>query len=159
MTTIDYSTVVGKLRMRVGDISDLPYLPDSVYTAVYAEEDSNLARAAQSCAKMILVQLSFNTHRRMSVQLEVWGAESYRNYRDFLLLTVTNPAFMSIAPIPYSGSGTDAHPLIQFASDWNKNFPQGTQSQQLAFDASISPNDGSLYGPIGGNSTGLQILP
>lgn len=154
MTTIDYSTPVGKLRMRLGDISDLPFLPDSVYSAVYAEKDSNLQQATVACGNMILGQLAFKTHRRLSVQLEIWGAEMYANYSDFLLRTVTNPNFMDISPIPYNGATEEMHPLKQFQDDWNKCFYRGTQSQQLAVDAAISPNDGSLYGPLGVGSGG-----
>ena len=53
---------------------------------------------------------------------------------------------MDISPIPYSSTGTDVSPIVQFQSDWNKNYYNGTQSQQLANDALNSPNDGSVYG-------------
>lgn len=143
--------------MRLGDVSDLPFLPDSLYDAVYAEQDSNLNRAVVACGQMILAQLAFKTHRRMSVQAEVWGKEAFDSYKTFLLMTIKDPSFMNIAPLPYSGSGTDLHPLVQFQQDWNQNYYRGTQSQQLAVDASISPNDGSLYGPLGSAGAGWDI--
>lgn len=154
---IDYATPVGKLRCRLGDITDLPFLPDSIYQAVYDENDSNLNRAVIVCGQMILAQLSFKTHRKLA-QLEVWGESGFKQFKEFLMLTVKDPAFMNISPIPYSASGTALHPLLQFASDWNKGFPI-TNSQQLAHDASISPNDGSLYGVLGnGDSSGWVIV-
>ena len=157
MAVIDPTTNIGKLRLRVADYSDLPYLPDTVYQSTLDDNDGNLTRSATVVATYILGMLSLKTHRKLQ-QLEVWGSEAYKNYRDFLLLTVTNPAFMNISPIPYSASGTALHPLLQFASDWNKGFPT-TQSQQLAHDASISINDGSLYGVLGnGDSSGWVIV-
>lgn len=154
--TIDPSTNLGKLRLRVGDWSDLPYLPDSVYTQTLIDNDDNLNTSTLIIAKYILGMLAYKTHRKMGLQLEIWGQEAFQNYKEFLLLTVTNPAFMSIAPIPYATTD-EYNAILQFASDWNKNFALGTQSQQMATDAAISPNDGSLYGPTGGNSDGWQL--
>lgn len=148
---IDPSTNIGKLRLRCGDISDLPYLPDSVYTQAMVDQDNNLPRAAKVCATYILGLLAFKTHRRLSVQLEVYGAEAFANYKEFLLLTITNPAFMEISPIPFAAGSGKVHPLIQFQSDWNKNYDI-TQSQELAFMAELSPNDGSTFGVLGNGS-------
>lgn len=145
MTTIDPSTDIGKLRLRVADYSDLVFLPDAVYSQTLEDNDNNLTKCATIIATYILGILSLKTHRKLA-QLEVWGGEAFKNYKDFLLLTVTNPAFMSIAPIPYSSSSTDLSAIQQFQNDWNKNYANGTQSQQLASDALNSPNDGSLYG-------------
>lgn len=138
--------------MRLGDISDIPYLPSSVYVTVYADNGNNLQKSVITCGMMILAQLSYKTHRKISLQLEVFGKEAFDSYRTFLLMSVKDPAFMDISPMPYSASGSALNPLIQFASDWNRNYYTGTQSQRLAVDAAISPNDGSLYGNL--NLTG-----
>lgn len=153
---LDPTTNIGKLRLRVADYSDLPYLPDTVYTAVLVENGDNLPRSAVQLAHYILGIMSHKTHRKMGLQLEVWGAEAYSNYRDFLMLTISNPAFMNISPLPYVSSA-EFSPMIQFQSDWNRAYSEGTQSQALASDAAISPNDGALYGPTGGSSDGWQI--
>lgn len=154
---IDYSTPTGKIRMRLGDISSLPFLPDSIYASVYEESGNNLQKAVVTCGSMILAQLSYKTHKKMA-QLEVYGSEAFKQMKEFLILTVKDPSFMDISPIPYSASGTTVHPLQQFQADWNKNYYKGTQSQELAFDASISPNDGSTYGPLGSGSTGWNVF-
>lgn len=145
---IDPSTDIGKLRLRVGDISDLPYLPDSVYQSTLDENSGNLPSSAKTIAVYILGILAFQVHRRMGLQLEVYGAEAFRSYKEFLILTTSNPNFMSYNPVPYSASGDEVHPLIQFQKDWNKNFYNGTDSQQLALGADYSPNDGSRYGSV-----------
>lgn len=150
---LDPTTNIGKLRLRVADYSDLPYFPDAVYQSVLDDNDDNLPRSAITMATYILGMLSGKVHRKLGLQLEVWGAEAFANYKQFLLLTVKDPAFMTMAPIPYGASGTTVDPLLQFMNDWNKNYTQGTESQQLAVSGAISPNDGSLYGPLGSLST------
>jgi hypothetical protein len=148
---IDYSSNVGRLRLRVADVSDLPFLPDAVYTQVLTDNDGNLPRAAKDIACMILGLLSLKGHRKLS-QLEVWNNQ-FDKYKEFLILTTKDPAFMQISPVPYgSGSEEQVHPLIQFQQDWNKQYSI-TQSQQMAFDADNSINDGSRLGALG--STGL----
>lgn len=132
--TLDPTSDIGKLRLRVADYSDLPYLPDAVYQATLNDNAGNLPTTARVLATYILGMLAHKTHRRMN-QLEVWGAEAFENYRKFLLLTVKDPAFMSISPIPYGASTTTLHPLLQFSKDWNLNYVAGTQSDQLNLDA------------------------
>jgi hypothetical protein len=146
--SLDPTTPIGKLRLRIADWSDSPFLPDSVYQSVLDDNSGNLYSSAKTLATFILGILSQRTHRKLST-LEVWGAEAFANYKSFLLLTVTNPAFMDLSPLPYSASGCGLSPILQFKHDWDRNFTKGTQSQQLAFDALYSPNDGSLYGIFG----------
>lgn len=141
---IDYTTNIGRLRLRIADVSDLPFLPDAVYTQVLADNSNNLPRSAITLATYILGMLAFKSHRKMA-QLEVWGKESFDSYKEFLLLTTNNPAFMDISPVPPNIFGTDLHPLMQFTKDWNQNFSSGTQSQQLHWDALGSPNNSDTW--------------
>ena len=150
MTTIDPTTNLGKLRLRVADFSDIPYLPDSVYNQTLVDTNNNLAESAKICAMYILGTLAFKTHRKMGLQLEIFSGEAFEHYKEFLLLTVSNPAFMSYAPLAQS-STTDSNILADFVSDWNRGYYAGTQSQSMALDADIGPNDGSRYGPLGYN--------
>lgn len=153
---IDYDTPSGKLRMRLGDTSDFPYLSDSIYDAVYAECDDNINKATINCGKMILAQMSYKTRRSAGLQLEVFGNQAFEQMKQFLLLTIKDPAFMDISPIPYS-SEAEFSAIQQFQSDWNKCYSNGTQSQTMATDALNSPNDGSLYGPTGGDADGWDL--
>ena len=137
MAMIDYSTDVGKVRTRVGDWSDLPYLPDSVYSDVITENNGNLQRASVQCAQYILAQLSFGGHRKLA-NLEVWGGESFQQFRQFLVMLIKEPALNAYAPIPYNGDNTDNNPLIQFTIDWNANYASGTQSELLHLQASYN---------------------
>jgi hypothetical protein len=117
---VDYSTNVGKVRMRIGDVSDLPFLQDEVIDSVLSENSQNLQASAQTCAQYILAQLSFKSHKKM-VQLEIWGGDAFAQYRQFLLDTISNPALMSFTALPVvvTGDNTAIDPLKQFTEDWN----------------------------------------
>jgi hypothetical protein len=147
MTVIDPSSDLGKLRLRCGDWQDLPWMPDSVYLQTLADNDNNLVASAKVCAMYILGMLSFRSHVKMA-QLESWDSESYANYKDFLLTTVSNPAFMSYSPLSYS-SAADYSPILSFQKAWNSNFTEGTEAQQLAFTGDLSPNQGGRLGVFG----------
>lgn len=146
MAVIDYSTPEGKLRMRLGDTSDIPFLPSSVYSSVYEEQGENLPASAKALGSMILAQLAFKTHRKMGLQLEIWGKEAFDSYSKFLIMTVTNPAFMDISPLPYSAASDCPSPILLFQESWNRNFTKGTEGQQLNLNALYSPNEGGEYG-------------
>lgn len=152
--TLDPSSPIGMIRLRIADWSDIPILSDAIIQSALTQNDNNVPRAAKLCAQYVLGSLTNKVHRKMSLQLEVFGSEWYQNYRDFLVLTVTNPAFMDVSPLPSSTTLSESvNPLVQFSKDWNNNFFRGTNSQELALDADIGPNDGSRYGPLGSNTT------
>lgn len=150
---LDPNSQIGMIRLRIADWSDTPMLPDNVIQSVIDQNQGNIPRSAKTCAQYILGALTSKVHRRMSLQLEVFGSEWYKNYKDFLLTTITNPAFMEINPMPWGASGSMLDELLQFQEDWNKQYYRGTQSQKMALDADIGPNDGSRYGPLGTTST------
>lgn len=145
---LDPTSDIGKIRLRIADWSDLPLLSDAVISAAIAEANGNLPKAAKTCALYVLGMLAHKTHRKLN-QLEVWGSEAYANYERFLLLTVSNPNFLDISPIPYSAT-SESNPLLDFQKTWNQNFYCGTETQQSNMSAAYSPNDGSKFGPFGG---------
>lgn len=134
---IDPTTDVGKLRLRIADYSEFPMLPDSVYDSVLADNDGNLTKSTITLANYILGILSLRTHRKLQA-LEVWGAESFANYRQFLLDTIANPNTISgVYPIPYSPDPQgQINPLIQFVNDWNDSYSKPTNSETLSMTAS-----------------------
>lgn len=141
---IDPTTNLGKVRLRIADVSDLPYLSDDVIQTTLTDSGDNVKLAAKTCAMYILGMLAHKTHRRMN-QLEVWGNEAFKAYKEFLIMTVSNPAFMDFSPVPYS-SNAEFSPILDFQRAWNCNFTQGTEAQQLSFEADLSPNDNSRTG-------------
>ena len=143
---IDPTTNLGKIRLRIADTGDLPYLSDSVIVSTLEDNDQNLAATAKTCAMYILGMLAHKTHRKMA-QLEVWGAEAFKAYKEFLMMTHSNPAFMDFSPVPYS-SNAEFSPILSFQKAWNQGFSNGTEAQQLAFHGDISPNDNTRTGVL-----------
>ena len=119
--TIDPTTNLGKIRLRTGDWQDLPILPDVVIESAPTDCNDNVPRAAALCAQYILATLTAKTHRKLS-QLETWSGEHFENYVKFLKLTILNPHLMGTAPIPYSGSADEVHPLTAFTEEWNSAY-------------------------------------
>lgn len=150
MTIIDPNSQIGMIRLRIADWSDLPILSDTVIQSAIDQNSGNIPQASKLCAQYILGSLTSSTYRKMGLGLEVNGQEWYKNYKDFLLLTVKDPAFMqSSAPVPFGGSTVTPESYAQFQSDWKKLYYRGSEDQQNAFGATISPNDGSLLGNFG----------
>jgi hypothetical protein len=134
---IDFSSDVGRVRLRIGDINDLPFLPDEVYFTAIQENNGNLSRASQLCAQYLLAMFAIGASHKKMVQLEVWNKERFDAYRQFLLDTVTNPAFIGgVYPIPYGVSSDDANdPVKQFICDWNNNWNTFTVDENMNMTA------------------------
>ena len=145
MANLDPSTPIGKMRLRVGDYSDFPLMPDEVYASALGDTQNNLPRACVLVATYILASLTSQTHQRM-VQVEVYGKEWFENYLKFVKATILNPNFMSLNPLPWTPIVVDEYgnrmevPLIQFQKDWNNNFAGGTQSQAMRWTAYENQN-------------------
>ena len=130
MTVIDPSTPAGKLRLKVGDISDLPILPESVYTQTLIDTNNNIIAASVTVAGYILAILSQKTHKKLSF-VEVWGSEAYNNYLSFLKTVIQNPLMSGQVAYAYSGEdSTTLNPINQFVIDWkgSRTFPTDDQN-------------------------------
>lgn len=148
---IDFSTDTGKVRLRVGDFLDVQNLPDEVYTQALAETvnpdgTNNLQRASLLCAQYILASLAFGVHQRLQL-IEIYGAEAFVNYKQFLIMLTANPSFGGFAPIPYGIGCDELNPILEFQRDWTLNYANGTQSQDLKLTALGSYNqiDGAYF--------------
>lgn len=121
MTVLDPSTPLGKVRLRIGDWHDFVILPDAVITNALTDCDNDIPRTASLCAQYVLATLTAKTHRKLTGQLEYWGAEHFDNYVKFLKMTILNPNLMTLAPVPYDNTG-DENPLIAFVAAWNDSY-------------------------------------
>lgn len=98
MAAIDPTTNEGKLRLRLGDWRDVSWLPSFVYRQTLIECDNNLNKAAGILAQYILAILSQNTRSRVGA-IEAYDDQAFQQFRQFIIDTVSNPAFMNISPI------------------------------------------------------------
>jgi hypothetical protein len=122
MAVLDPTTPLGKVRLRVGDWHDLTILPDVVVQSALDDSNQNIPQAATLCAQYILATLTSNTHKKM-YGMETWSGEQFDNYVKFLEMTILNPNFMPIAPVPYVNvDPNNPHPFIEFINDWNSNY-------------------------------------
>lgn len=138
---LDPTTTIGKMRLRIGDYSDFPLMPDEVYTATLADTDNNVTKATVLVAQYILAALTGQTHQKLA-QIEVYGSEWFSNYLIMLKETILNPNVMEFYPMPYTPAikddfgNTVEMPLIQFQKDWNNSYVNGTETQQTRLTAS-----------------------
>ena len=130
--TIDPTTPVGKIRLRIGDWADLPLLPNTVIESALKDCADNVPRASALCAQYVLGMLTAKTHRKLA-SIEVWSNEQFSNYVQFIKLTILNPHNMGVSPVPYTG-GANEHPLIAFASDWNAAYGTAHKFNHIVAD-------------------------
>lgn len=131
MPLIDPTTNLGKVRLRCGDFSDVPFLPDNVYEATLADTNNNVVRAAGICAQYILASLTKNTRSRLA-NIESFDQQQFEQYRRFILDTISNPSLMNISPIAFVTGDTDQpNPLIDFQKLWNAGYVYGTVNQEM----------------------------
>lgn len=146
MAILDPTTPIGKMRLRVGDYSDLPLMPDAVYLSALGDCNNSVPKASVLVAQYILAMLTGQTHQKLA-QIEVFGAEWFQNYLAFVKATILNPNFMEIAPMPYVAQVKNEFgevvelPLVQFQKDWNANYISTTQSQDMNWMASLAPGN------------------
>ncbi len=138
MTILDPTSNIGKMRLRVGDFSDLPIMPDEVYTSALDECQGSLPRASKLVATYILASLTGQTRQSLA-QVEVFGGEWFNNYLAFVKLTINNPNAMTVIPLPYTPLAYDETgaqvevPLIQFQKDWNASFLAGRSDLDVRY--------------------------
>ena len=128
---LDLTNPAHIVRLRVGDIGDLPLLPDSVYEHALTESNGKLGRAAQTCAGYILGLLAQTSVHQKLAQIEVWDNTRFDNYLKFLKTTILNPMMNDISPIPYAGTVGEENPIVQFQNDWNNVYVNLNETELL----------------------------
>lgn len=127
---LDLTNTIDRVRLKIGDVSDIHYLNDSVIAESLERNNNNFNAAVKECAFYILGIMSYSGRRKMA-QLEVFGSDVWSQYQKFLTMLVKDPDFSGSCPIPYAGGIDATNPLIQFTEDWNANYVGGTQSDLL----------------------------
>ncbi len=141
---LDPTTDIGRMRLRCGDYSDFPVMPDAVYTSALSDSSGNVPQASRLVAQYILGALTGQVHQKLA-QIEVFGAEWFQNYLSFLKTTILNPNLADMYPMPYTPLALDQWgnvievPLIQFQKDWNNCYVYGTQTQFMHLQATLGP--------------------
>jgi len=92
-----------RVRLITGDTDPVyEFLDDSTYTYVLDKNNSNERQAAIEASRYILANITRYTRERTG-DIEVYGNEFFKNYKEYLLELVNNPNFSGILPMPYAG--------------------------------------------------------
>lgn len=141
MATLDLTEAVSRIRLAVGDVTDLPYLSDDTYQYCLDQNTGNESAATRMAAQLILAQLSYGSHQKIG-QVEVWGTEAFANYLKFIKQVISNPAYNSIAGVYVGGMNL---------SDVQSNLTDSTLVQKRVINYPTSGYDDStenLYGVV-----------
>lgn len=97
------SNPLDRVRLIVGDIwDDMEMLHDEDYRYFLCKYNGNENRAGMDAARAILFKISRNARQRTG-DIEVYGGEWFKNYRDALKLILTNPDIAVSIAVPYAG--------------------------------------------------------
>lgn len=97
----NFSNPVTRVRVSVGDhFPDFEYLTDETYAYLLGSKTE--AEATRQAAIWILAQLTSGARERTG-QIEVYGADRFKNYLDFLKEMINNPSISPVVPVPYAG--------------------------------------------------------
>jgi hypothetical protein len=90
MAVLDLTEAVDRVRLMVGDVTDLEIFPDNVYEYYLSKNNNNENIAAKEVAYAILAVLSQNTRSRLD-RIEVFGNLVFEQYLTFLKEYIKNP--------------------------------------------------------------------
>lgn len=94
---------VDRVRLIVGDTNaQYEYLSDETYTYLLDKYSGNETTSAMEAARYILGSLAKYSRQRTG-DIEVYGAEMFKNYRDFLIELLRNPQMLLSRASIYAG--------------------------------------------------------
>lgn len=120
-----------RVRLIVGDTAtEFEYLSDETYEYLLNKYNDNETAAALEAARYILGSLAKYSRQRTG-DIEVYGAEMFKNYKDFLIELIRNPQMLLDRARAYAG-GISKSDMIQNDSNpdnlcptFYKGFSQG----------------------------------
>jgi hypothetical protein len=99
----DLTNPVMEVRLNVGDIwQDMELLSDADYQYFLDKYSGSVRRATLDAARDILFKISRFSRERTG-DIEVYGSEWFKNYRNALMDMVKNPELSMSVAIPYAG--------------------------------------------------------
>ncbi|QDP60447.1 MAG: hypothetical protein GOVbin1096_75 [Prokaryotic dsDNA virus sp.] len=110
------NNALDRVRLITGDTDpNYVFLEDATYQYVLDKNNQNEKQSAIEAARYILANITRYTRERTG-DIEVYGNEFFKNYRDYLLELVNNPNFSNILPMPYAG-GISKKDMLENDSD------------------------------------------
>ena len=94
---------ISRIRLLIGDTDESwPFLEDSTYGYLLGKFNGNEKSAAKEAAIYVLASLT-KCARERTGQIEVYGSDYFKNYKDFLELFLSNPNAGMFNPVMYAG--------------------------------------------------------
>lgn len=87
---IDLTEPVGRIRLTIGDISDLPVLSDQQIGDTLEQFDNNEEKATRQCAHYILATLSMRGDVRLD-RIQMLSSGVFEQYMRYLQYTINSP--------------------------------------------------------------------
>ena len=143
---------IDRVRLAVGDIwDDMEMLTDADYQYFLDRNDGNENRATLDAARAILFRLTRMTRERTG-DIEVYGGDWFKNYKDALLLILKDPnAAISLA-VPYAGGISKSDMFANDANcdnvvrEINIGYSQSRRLYDNTYPSSGPHNGGDCYG-------------
>ena len=88
---IDLTEPVGRIRLTIGDIYDIPVLSDQQINDTLEQFDNNEEKATRQCAQYVLATLSMRSDVRLDRLQLLGGAEVFKNFLKYLQYTINSP--------------------------------------------------------------------
>lgn len=123
MAVLDLDTPEDRVRLNLGDTSDMPFLATAEITYSLSVNSGNENAATKQCAQFILAKMAYSGHEKLG-QLEFWGETVFNQFRTYLKDIVNNPIYSGTAGI-YVG-GVDRTDIINNINDMSiihRKFP------------------------------------
>lgn len=113
------SSATDRLRLIVGDtMVEIEYLSDEVYQYLLNKHENRETPAALEAARYILGSLAKFSRQRTG-DIEVYGAEMFKNYKDFLIELIRNPQMLLSRAHAYAGGISKSDMLLNDANPDN----------------------------------------
>lgn len=97
------NNAIDRIRLIVGDtMLEIEYLTDETYQYLLDKYSNNETSAALEAARYILGSLARFSRQRTG-DIEVYGAEMFKNYKDFLVELIRNPQLLLSRAEAYAG--------------------------------------------------------
>lgn len=97
------TSATDRVRLIVGDTAtEFDYLSDETYQYLLTKYLNNETAAALEAARYILGSLAKYSRQRTG-DIEVYGAEMFKNYKDFLIELIRNPQMLLDRAQVYAG--------------------------------------------------------
>lgn len=94
---------IDRVRLNVGDVwPDIELLSDADYQYFLDKYEGNENRASMDAARAILFKLARYSRERTG-DIEVYGSDWARQYKEALLLFISNPELTISLAVPYAG--------------------------------------------------------